>query len=445
MSYSVVVYGVILKKTTNWCYKFKKNIVNFILFLLLGLFIQYFTGVEAKAQGNLHVGSLRLNPIFSTSESYDDNIFDVPKNKDTDFITTLSPGINLSSPIKVIKSEASIGYLANILEYTNHTDQSHVNQYIDGSFKTLFPYGLGITFRDRFENTEQPPTFDLIYGQLVQRIKRHSNDFSATVALPEYFGRLEPEIYYSNYDIQYDDSTVINDQGTSTAFIGKDSSFNTNKIGTRLTYKLFTQLNVLTEFNVGKTNYETNVIGDSKFFETLFGVQFKETAKTTGIFKVGYLMRSYENDMFDPFKGVVLSYESRTQLTASTFLSVLLRRSQEESLVVNTNNIRNFYELNSIYLTIGRQLTSKIDASFTNYYQLLDFPKVNSDASTANNSNIKVFTYGFRPAINYKIQKWLFANFSYWYDNRSSDDNSNNTSASGWEKGVTTFTIGATF
>jgi hypothetical protein len=144
-------------------------------------------------------------------------------------------------------------------------------------------------------------------------------------------------------------------------------------------------------------------------------------------------------------KVLYLSYESRTQLTASTFLSVLLRRSQEEALVANTNNIRNFYELNSIYLTIGRQLTSKIDASFTNYYQLLDFPTVRSDASTANDSNIKVFTYGFRPAINYKIQKWLFANFSFWYDNRTSDNNSNNTTALGWEKSVTTFTIGATF
>ncbi len=415
--------------------------IYFVLFLFVGLLVQYFIGVEAKAQGNLHVGPLKVNPIFSISESYDDNIFDAPRDKDADLITILSPGINLSSPIKAIKSEASIGYLANVLEYADHADESHINQYVDGSFKTIFPYGLGITFRDRFEDTEQPPTFDLVYGQLVQRISRHSNNFLATVALPEYFGRLQPEVYYSNYDIQYDDSTI----GTQTTFHGDDSSYNENRIGTRLTYKLFTKLNTLAEFNVGKTNYETNVIGDSEFFESLFGVQFKETAKTTGIFKVGYRIRSYEEDQYDPFKGVVLSYESKTQLTASTLLSVLLRRSQEEALIVNTNDIRNFYELNSVYFTISRQLTSKIDASFTNYYQFLDFPNVRSDTSTANDSNLQFFTYGFRPAINYKIQKWLFANFSYWYDNRSSDDNSNTTAASGWEKSVATFTIGATF
>ncbi|MFO0795098.1 MAG: outer membrane beta-barrel protein [Candidatus Brocadiaceae bacterium] len=314
----------------HWRSTDKTYFLNFVLFLFVGLLFQYFIGVEAKAQGNLHVGPLKVNPIFSISESYDDNIFDAPRDKDADLITTLSPGINISSPIKAIKSEASIGYLANVWEYANHTDESHVNQYIDGSFKTIFPYGLGITFRDRFEDTEQPPTFDLVYGQLVQRISKRSNNFSATVALPEYFGRLQPEVYYSNYDIQYDDSTI----GTQTTFAGDDSSYNENRIGTRLTYKLFTKLNTLAEFNVGKTNYETNVIGDSEFFESLFGVQFKETAKTTGIFKVGYRIRSYEEDQFDPFKGVVLSYESKTQLTASTLLSVLLRRSQEEALVV---------------------------------------------------------------------------------------------------------------
>ena len=191
---------------------------------------------------------------------------------------------------------------------------------------------------------------------------------------------------------------------------------------------------------MGKTNYETNVIGDSEFFESLFGVQFKETAKTTGIFKIGYRIRTYDEDKYDQFEGVVLSYESRTQLTASTFLSVLLRRSQEEALVALDISDRNYYELNSVNLTIGRQLTSKIEASFSPYCQFLDFPAVQ-----AGQSDINVFTYGFRPAINYKIQKWLFANFSYWYDNRTSDDNSNTTSALGWEKSVATFTIGATF
>lgn len=439
----------------------KKNsyYVHVFSFLLLGIFIQHIVCHDVKAQGNLyiydpfkfdptaqgniHLGPVKVDPFFATSEAYDNNIFDTTSDKKSDLITVLTPGINLSSPIKSIKSEANFNYRANFLEYADHTDESHVDQYLAGSFKTMFPYGLGLTIKDIFYDTEQPPYFSLIYGEQVNRIRRHTNDFSATVALPEYFGRLEPEIYYSNYDIQYEDSTIISTQGTSTTttkFNGKNSSYNTQIIGTRLTYKLFTKLNTLTEFNIGKTNYDTDVIGDSEFFESLFGVQFKETAKTTGIFKIGYRIRNYDNETFNQFNGMVLSYESRTQLTASTFLDILLRKSQEEALVTNTINNRNFYELNSIYLTIGRQLTSKITGNFSNYYQMINYPAVQSGQS-----DIKTFTFGFRPFINYKIQKWLTATLSVWYDNRSETSNSSDTNDLGWEKSVATFTLGATF
>ena len=441
-------------KITNWRRSIKIGcFIKLLLFLLIGIFIQHFICLDAKAQGNIyytnpltfdptaqgniHVGPIKVDPFFSTSESYDNNIFDAARNKESDFITTLSPGINLSSPIKSIKSEANFNYLANFLEYADHSDESHIDQYLGGSFKTMFPFGLGLIIQDRFEDTERPPYYDLIYGELVQRIRRHSNDFSATVALPEYFGRLEPEIYYSNYDIQYEDTTSTNAQGTTTTFVGKNSSYNTQLIGTRLTYKLFTKLNTLAEFNVGKTSYDTNVIGDSEFFESLFGIQFKETAKTTGVFKVGYRIRNYDNEKFDQFNGMVLSYESRTLLTPSTYLDILLRRSQEEALVTNSIADRNFYELNSLYLTISRQITGKIKGNFSNYYQLLNYPAVQSGQS-----DIKTFTFGFRPFIDYKIQKWLTATLSFWYDNRSE---SSNISGLGWEKSVTTFTIGATF
>ena len=365
----------------------------------------------------MHLGSLKIHPLFSVSESYDDNIFDVSNNEVSDLITTYSPGLNLSLPIRVIRSELNVGYLSNIKDYRENPDQSTINQYLATSFKTELPRGLSIALNNRFEDTEQPPTFDFIYGELIQRTRRISNNFSTTVTLPQYFARLRPELYYSNFDNQYEEF--------------KDSSYNEQKIGTRLTYKLFTKLNTLAEFNVGKTSYDTGVLS-SVFYESLAGIQFKETAKTTGIFKIGYRVRDYENEDLKQFQGVVLSLESKTQLTALTNISVLLRRSQEEALfTVN----RNFYELNSIYLTLGRELTSKIDASLSNYYQLLDFP-----ATREGESDIKYLTIGFRISVDYKIQKWLSSSLSYWYDDRTSSSEN-----LGRKKNVITFTIGAAF
>jgi len=118
-----------------------------------------------------------------------------------------------------------------------------------------------------------------------------------------------------------------------------------------------------------------------------------------------------------------------------TNFSVLLRRSQEEILFTPD---RNFYELNSLYLTFSRKLTGKIKASLSNYYQFLDIPAVREAES-----DIETFTWGLRTSVDYKIQKWLFAELSYWYEDResSSDDSEDR----GRKKNVITFTIGAAF
>ncbi|BBO16291.1 capsular polysaccharide synthesis enzyme CpsB [Candidatus Brocadia pituitae] len=374
-----------------------------------------------NTQGNLQLGPLRLHPLFAISEIYDSNIFDTPDNEESDLITMYSPGINLFLPIRGMKSEFSASYLANFLEYRENSEQGRMDQYVEGSWKTILPRGLGITLHDRFEDTEIPPTFDYIYGVLNQRTSRRSNYFNTTVTLPDYFARFDSELSYSNNDHQYD------------AF--ENSSYNEQKIGTRLTYKLLTKLDTLTELNFGKTNYDTNVISDSVFYESLVGVQWKETAKTTGIFKVGYRARDYDEEEFEPFDGVVFSLESKTQLDALTNFSILLRRSQEETFQPAT---KGFYDLNSLYITFSRKLTGKIEASLANYYQVIDYPAMQGETS-----DTEYFTWGVRPSIDYKIQKWLFAKLSYWYEDR--DSSSDDSEDRGRKKQVITFTLGATF
>ena len=80
---------------------------------------------EAYAQGNMHFGSLKIHPLFSISESYDDNIFDTPDSQVSDLITTYSPGLNLSLPVRGIRSELNINYLTDILEYRDNPDGRH--------------------------------------------------------------------------------------------------------------------------------------------------------------------------------------------------------------------------------------------------------------------------------------------------------------------------------
>jgi hypothetical protein len=413
------IKGEPLNKQNKSCIYYRNskthNFIKLVSFLL-GVFLPWLITSEAYAQGNMHFGSLKIHPLFSISESYDDNIFDTPDSQVSDLITTYSPGLNLSLPIRGIRSELNINYLTDILEYRDNPDESTVNHHLEGSFKTEFPGGLGITLEDRFEDTEQPQTFDYIYGQLIQRTRRETNYFTTTVALHDYFARFDPALYYSFSDYKYETF--------------EDSNYNEQKIGAQISYKLFTKINALTEFNMGKTDYDTGFL-NSNFYEYLLGAQFKETAKTTGNFKVGYRIRDYEDEELDQFNGPVFSLESNTQLTALTSISVLLRRSQEE-VIFFTEDVGNFYELNSLYLTLSRKLTSKLEANLSSYYQIQDYPSSSADEAIKD-----ISTWGFRTALKYNIQKWLSADLSYWHEDRSSDF--------GRKKNVIAFTINAVF
>lgn len=418
-SESAKIKGESLNKQNKLCiyYRNRKthNFIKFALFLL-GVFLPWLITSEAYAQGNMHFGSLKIHPLFSISESYDDNIFDMPDSKVSDLITGYSPGLNLSLPIRAMKSEANFSYLASFLEYRKNPDESHTDQFIDGTFKTLFPGGLGITLKNRYEDTEQPQTFDYIFGQIIQRTRRETNYFTAMVALHDYFARFDPELYYSNSDYTYK------------AYEG--SNYNEQKMGARISYKLLTKINTLAEFTMGRTDYDTGSL-NSNYYESSIGAQFKETAKTTGIFKIGYRIRDYEDEELDQFGGVVFSLESKTRLTALTNISVLLRRSQEE-VVYFTRDIGNYYDLNSLYLTLSRKLTSKLESNLSSYYQLQDYPAGSTDEDIQD-----ISTWGFRTTLNYKIQKWLSADLSYWHEDRSSDF--------GRKKNVIAFTINAVF
>lgn len=71
-------------------------------------------------------------------------------------------------------------------------------------------------------------------------------------------------------------------------------------------------------------------------------------------------------------------------------------------------------------------------------YQILDTPAVREA-----DSDIETFTWGVRSSVDYKIQKWLFAELSCWYEDR--DSSSDESEDLGRKKNVITFTIGAAF
>ncbi|MEQ1846329.1 MAG: outer membrane beta-barrel protein, partial [Nitrospira sp.] len=87
------------------------------------------------------VGPLRLHPHMGVAQMYTDNVFRTNSNKTSDFLTTLSPGIQVRLPFAGFHSFL-IDYRTNLQYFSRTTSNDVQDQNAVGAVKFNFPGGL---------------------------------------------------------------------------------------------------------------------------------------------------------------------------------------------------------------------------------------------------------------------------------------------------------------
>ena len=86
-----------------------------LAFLISTVFIP----ISAFAVGNLHLGPLKIHPFLEASESYDDNIYLSPSHEEDEFITVVSPGLQLELPF-LGRHSLKAGYRADLYAFADN-------------------------------------------------------------------------------------------------------------------------------------------------------------------------------------------------------------------------------------------------------------------------------------------------------------------------------------
>lgn len=122
---------------------YPRTVQFFIMTLLL------FTASEAFGQ------ILTLTPSLSLSETYDDNIFQDDTNEEADFITTLTPGIQLRyQPTSTTLLE--LDYRMDFEFFAQNSDENQVGHRGTLRFASPITPRLSIALRDTLVITEEP-------------------------------------------------------------------------------------------------------------------------------------------------------------------------------------------------------------------------------------------------------------------------------------------------
>ena len=261
---------------------------TFIL-ALLGLLVAVPCGaaeIQAPKSANIQVGSLQVHPSIGIAETYSDNIYQSydAKDKESDFITTISPAINLFLPMR--RHSLQLGYKADIYNYSDLSENDYTNQTASGALNFDFPGGLLFRVSDTFKDMTTPRQWKEQAGVSgaadAYREKDHeANDFKV-MAKYRFVDRWAVEARYNNYQDEYDKS---NDNG---------ADFKRDMVGGSIYYSLTPKTDILVDYNYSDVDYDNSNINDNENYMAYVGLSFDPTAKVQGYAKFGWAEKKFK-------------------------------------------------------------------------------------------------------------------------------------------------------
>jgi hypothetical protein len=122
------------------------------------------------------------NVSLSLSEEYNDNIFLAHSNRDSDFITHVSPSMDLS--IKSLKSELRLGYSPTFSYYSSYNELNNTAHRFTANGLFNLSDRLSLTLTDTFVKSSEIPDIRAIpdLGPLTARVELRLNTVSGNIS-----------------------------------------------------------------------------------------------------------------------------------------------------------------------------------------------------------------------------------------------------------------------
>jgi len=338
------------------------------------------------------------------TETYDDNIYRSygGKEKEADWVSTISPGIQLRLPVQ--RHSAQLDYRADINVFARNRETNFANQAAGGAVNLDFAGGLKITVSDSFKDAVIPRL-----GKQMQGVSGASdpfrdqpynaNDFTTRV-IYRFLDRWSGEVRFNNYDFRYKNS--YDDGGT----------YNRNNFGGTLYYRLTSRTDALLDYTYSITDYKTLDTYDSKSHAAYIGLSFDPTAKLRGYIKLGFEEKNYDQDLPTRNK-TFTSFSAISSLSWAISPNNILTLTGTQ-LILEDWQTHAPYTYRDVNLGYRHQLTAyeKIYLNANIGYGTQQFEQPTQDADNAFKTRDDKRIYG-GAGIGYAPQPWLSFNLGY--------------------------------
>lgn len=343
----------------------------------------------------VRAGSFLILPKLDVSEQYNDNIYATESGATSDFITNVSPSVN----IKSLWSRHSLNLRAALSQYwyNSHSSENRLDWNVgaDGRLDVLrdtyltADVGYQQAHEDRGSpNSEtsaaEPTEYDLFEGSLGlhQRFNRVTASLTGT---------------YDNYD--YKD--VPTNSGT---VIDEDARDRKEYLGAlRLGYDVSPDTNVYVEGSLNKRDYNQTATVDrsSQGYAAVIGSEFKLSQLAEGRIYVGYQEQNYDAARFSSNGGLAYGAKVNWFVTPLTTIRFSAASAIDESI----DPLASGYKAQQVGLGIDHELLRNLVLSGDIAYENDDFGDISrkDDVTSAVLGATYLLNNFFAVGLNYGI------------------------------------------
>lgn len=345
-------------------------------------------------------------PVLSADVRYDDNIYNDENDTTNSTIFILKPSIKFGTDDGINRYGGSYELISG--SYTNGSEDNFLDHklallaHTEYSAKQRTDFNIG--FRNLHEDrgsglTESNPNFidtPLKYNELSARGYYQYGGMNALM-------RIGGGIAYADKKYQnFTEQSKYNDEASVKFFA--DFDYQLGNV-TFLTFDIYTKE---LEYDYVRVNSDSRDNRDSR---ALIGTRWEGLGKTTGLVKVGYQYKTFQNDNRESFDGSTIDLGLTWQPVQHSSLTAHLNRAAED-----TDTVGDYIEVIGASLAWQHGWTESFSSNLQYLYNNEDY--IGADR-TDNTHNFMVY-------LNYNVTRWFKVKAGYELSNK--DSNADNIS-----------------
>ncbi len=358
----------------------------------------------------LKAGPVYVRPFLGAAEIYTDNVFRTQSNRQSDFVHTVSPGIQVQLPFAGLH-QAVIDYRATQVFSQRFSENNVLRQDLTGQVLLDFPGGLNLKLQGGYTKG-----FDLRGSTVdVQALEPTTWNTKSFVGEAETIGsQFGVRLRVRGTDWNFEN----NNQAPSRDRLSSSGDFT---VFGSIAPKTFALLNV----GVGRQIYDQNIQLDSTSYRVSTGFRWSTTGKTTGEIQVGYEVLNFDRaPVLQPSGSVLSSGGNKTnnlrvtgdltwQATARSTIRLSPFSIIQQSGVFDTSTVTETGVDLNVSHAIGTRARLNGDFRYSN-------DAFADDSGTQTSQNRTDNRLEGRIGVTYRAVRWFGISCQYQYQQRSS-------------------------